>query len=415
MGSYYAPGGGALPIPAQYYELLIGDTAVTDSNRNMNLFDNYNFGVYATNSNFTCVNNAFTNMFAVIPESLPNGGSTNAGGDAICAGVTNDLSNHNRLRVYTPHGSNYKNWFYGFNYAAFVSNYFQVIGTNNYMINKSFGTLSSPAGSGGWYVKTAKYDTLNISNDTISNVLTGIAVWASYDPAYWLSAGGGSYGEVPSQYLGLCNIQYNLIQAQPDWSATLTTQKVNIAISFQNPIIATTGLTPHLSEYIYSLNIGSNTIHDAYDGIYVNHFAAPRTFQAITGYNKIYLRQNAGKPLQYGINHTNTFNSEIYYNNATTGTLLSGATMGTDSMRAFYMASNIGDLDMGCNAETQLGRGYEFFLTNAGTNWHNNTMENNLKGVVLNGGVIGPQDNGGTTTSSNSMNDDWNGTWTARL
>jgi hypothetical protein len=62
----------------------------------------------------------------------------------------------------------------------------------------------------------------------------------------------------------------------------------------------------------------------------------------------------------------------------------------SDSIRAYYSASNTKPT-LGCNLAENICRGYEFFLQNPNTNWHDNTMTNNSKGYVLNAAVIGTQ------------------------
>jgi len=85
------------------------------------------------------------------------------------------------------------------------------------------------------------------------------------------------------------------------------------------------------------------------------------------------------------------------------------AAVANDNMRAYYSKSNTG-LDIFCNGEQSLGRGFEFFMTNPGTNWHDNNMTANGKGMVLNGAIIGPQMGVGGWGSP-TMGNKWWGTW----
>lgn len=410
VGSNNVAGHSGVPIPGRYYETVVGDTTTTVNNQNQNLFDALQFGIYSVNSNLTCINNVFADLFANNRFSMH---PTSMGGDGIYAAETDDYANQNRLRVYTPPGAKYGNKFYNFTLGAECSNMFQVIGQHCYMMNKDFGTLfEAPAGAGGFYIKTAKYDTIDISYDTITNVTTGIAVWMAFDPTIRIAFTGGPLITIPSQFMGTCNLNYNLLQVHPDWTASLSGgQHMNLGISYQNPYTYIPAMD--VSTVANSLTIAVNTIHDSYNGIYVNNYAAPRGFNTYTFSNKIWERQNAtGTPqrLQYGINHSNSYNSHIYYDSIVTGTVASVTGRGTDSMRAFYSAHNSG-MDMGCNQELNLGRGYEFFLPHGATNWHDNHMTSNYKGFVLNGATIGSQVNGGTTLASRSINDKWLGTW----
>lgn len=388
-------------IPATYAEMVIGDITPTGNNQYQNLFDHLRYGIFGLNSNITSVNNAFTNLFATNIGTLPG---TPSGGDGVYVGATDDIVNENRLRVYTPVGSNYKNVFYDFNIGVEASNYFQVISDSTYMTNKYFGTLfGPPAGTGGYYIKTAKYDTINISGNMVNNVVTAVAVWMAYDPTVRIAHIGGTAITLPSQYMGLCNINNNVIQAHPIWTAPLTTQQVSIGISYQNTVMLPSS---SVTEYLDNLNINYNTIHDAYNGVFVNGYWATRGVEPYTSVNTIYLRQQAGNHQQYGVNYTNSQNGRVYYNEVT-GTMAYSDT--TNNMRAYYAASN-SLMDLGCNDESQIGRGYEFYLTSPGMEWHSNTMNDNAKGMVLNGAVIGPQHIGLTT-----MNNAWLGSWPASV
>jgi hypothetical protein len=390
-------------LPQYFSDIVIGDTTNTgSSNKYSNLLDNLEYGIYGLNSNMTVVNSAFTNIYNVKGPTYPYG-DTIIGGNAIYAYAMNDVVNHNRLRVYAPEGGGYHNRFYGFTTAIACYNYVQVIGLYNTMINAGTGSSvfsisHGPTGAFGYLVQSAKYDSINISYDTISNVNTGISFWALQDPQ-----GIPFYPEpaAPWQYSGSLNISYNLIQASPLGYSTTMTQLLSMGISVQN-ILSQSGTVPvHGSGYAGKMNVNGNYLYDVYDGIYVNNFARQ---QAVTSANTITLRAYPQHRLQYGINHTLCRNSQMYYN------LISGdvpTVAANDSVRAFYASSNTG-IGIACNTETGVGRGYEFYLKNPGTAWHDNSMNNNGKGMILNGGIIGTQHYGGYP-----MNNQWLGSWGA--
>jgi len=374
------------PIPNYYSEIVIGDTTQVSGNESQNLFDNLNYGIFATNSNVTLVNNVFMNLWRHLgawPSAL-------LGGEGVYANETNVNTYHDRLRVYSPNGNPYHNLFYEFYTGVECDNYFQVLGLNSYMINEGPGTLTAPSGMYGWLVKTGQYDTVIVNNDTISNVANGIAFWSMNDPV----AGPGTY----TQYEGALFINGNVIQASPLGYTLDMTQNVSLAISVQNTLVSTV-ITPWSGPGINEIN--QNVLNDVERGIYVNNITRGTL---ITTLNSITLRPTAAHTLYYGVNHTLCHGSAINSNYIMT----SGGTAGSDSMRAIYMASTMGS-NISCNVESNTGRGFEFFLQNHGTAWHDNNMTSNGKGYVLNGATVGTQHYDGRP-----MNNQWLGsTWSS--
>ena len=72
-----------------------------------------------------------------------------------------------------------------------------------------------------------------------------------------------------------------------------------------------------------------------------------------------------------------------------------------DSVKACYVA-NASRTSVACNSESGIGRGYEFFHNNPGTDWHGNSMTMNEKGFVMNYGLIGTQG-----SMASSLNNQW--------
>jgi len=255
-------------------------------------------------------------------------------------------------------------------------------------------------GSGVWrreigcLVKSAKYDNVDISNDTINNVSDGIAFWALSDPEPYSVY---PHPSAPWQYLGLCNLSNNLIQANPLGTAAITTQMVTLGISVQNALPN----AAHAFDTANRIHVDDNQMNDVYEGVYVNNFWKQ---VPTSNSNNITLRPYTGHRLQYGINHTLCRGSQIY-SNLISGDVATAAK--NDSMRAVYASSNTG-IGVACNTETMIGCGYEFFLKNPGTAWHDNTMNNNIKGMVLNGAIIGTQHFNGL-----AINNQWLGSWGA--
>jgi uncharacterized protein YjdB len=376
--------GGSAYIPATYAEIVIGDDGVTDNNANQNLFDHCFVGISANTANVTAVNNGFTNM---IPDTRayawPSVGAPS--GDGVYANSIDDAIHQKRLRVYSSPGSAYNNLFYNFMNGVESHNYYQLVGQHTYMINTPLvGSRWLPAPQTGLYgyrVSATHYDTTDISTDTIYAVNTGVAFWATGTHYYGTTIGLPSI----SQFAGECNVSNNLISPNPTYSPSMT-QTTQTGIAVQNvPGTGFEGPSLDYSVYLNKVNVDNNQIYDAYNGIYVNNF-----FQqpATSNTNNIRMRQYGNKPVQYGINHTSCFKNTIYDNYVTssTGSSLSGK----DSSKAIYSASNV-QPTVACNREDNIGRGYEFFLGNPRTYWHDNTMQSNLRGMVLNAAVINQQ------------------------
>lgn len=380
-GTYY----GGMPMPSAYSEIQIGDTGITMTNTNQNLYDNMLYGVWAANSNATIENSAFINLIGTI--GTITGSGTVVGGNTgigVYANVTNDFIYHCRLRVYSPFPSVYNNYFYGFATAVQCTNYFEVVGKNTTMVNSGRGTILHPLGGYGYYLTSSVYDTIDISNNTVVNTNTGIALWITRDPYRPVP-----YPAIPPpvQMAGLCRMDGNLIQAHPLGYSYVTTQSVNMGIAVQN-VLSHTLRTLGFGSWVNQLNIDGNNMYDVYNGILVNNNLnkQPPTANG----NTIYVRPSSIKrpSLQYGINHTNCYNSNIV-NNGVIGWLGAPSAI-QDSIRAFYAAANSKPV-VGCNGAENIGRGFEFFLNNLNTQWHDNTMTNNDKGFVLNAAVISQQ------------------------
>lgn len=397
----YTPSGTShfsIPIPSNYSEIKIGDETTTTRNQYQNLFDNLRYGIHATNANFTCVNNAFANIFSYTGDITFGG---DPGGYGIFALASTSL---NRLRVHSGAGSAYTNKFYGFRVAVGCNNYFNFTGKNTYMINKntgvSSGSMTNFDGEAGYKLKTAKYSNIDISYDTVTNVQTGVLFWISVDPGGYTS-GGAFY---PTQLIGACNIDHNRIQAHPTWGGPLTTELINQGIVVQNIISGGASGPISMSRTVGDLNVSGNMIHNAYNGIFVNNYWPQKGFATYTSVNNIHLRSNpsVNYKLQYGINHTQNRSGRIHSN------LVHGLinASGNDNIRAFYASSWNTGMEITCNVEDSVGRGFEFHLTNP-CRWYDNDMYYNLKGMVLNGGWIGPQ----TSPAHPVMNNHWYGSW----
>ena len=68
-------------------------------------------------------------------------------------------------------------------------------------------------------------------------------------------------------------------------------------------------------------------------------------------------------------------------------------------MRAYYAVGNTA-VDIACNAENYVARGFEFYLSNPASLWHSNNMFGNAKAFVLNNTYVGRLGSPGAKTNN---------------
>lgn len=165
-------------------------------------------------------------------------------------------------------------------------------------------------------------------------------------------------------------VRYNNISC--DKTALYTNQNIAIQLSGSGgPVVSA-----------YTGNVSNNNINSVYNGIVVNNFWGRTTY---TYNNKVGPLLHDKNRVQFGINSSATGLMFTSYNN------VSGSSNANDNARAYYFASSFAQ-NIGCNVENTIGRGFEFANAQASTFWHQNTMQDNGKGLVV-GGAIGAQGN----------------------
>ncbi len=408
-------------VPATYHEIVIGDDAVTTNNDNLNVFDNMLVGICAKTSNVSCLNNLFMNMVADnSPVAWPSGMGTYTSimpvfyptGDGIYAGSSLDGSSQKRLRVYSNAGSSYRNSFYGFNNAVESENYYSLYLYNSHMINQ---TPSVPiwmlppgyiSGSFGYKLSSAHYHDITVNSNNIYNVNTAINLWQLYQPLsgpVWRAGYPAPY----QQYLGSCDIVNNTIAPRPAGSGALTNEAIQKGVVVQNALTSYSMLVA-TGTASGNLLVNSNNIQNVYSGIYLNYNYKQK---ATSNSNYITLRSTGASGsvgsagLRYGINHTACTGDAIWTNTVTT---VSGTATTDTSMRGIYSNTNT-SVNISCNKTIGTARGFEFVGINGGAIWNVNEMQDNIRGLTLNGALIGKQ---GTPTAAS--NNRWLGSgWSA--
>jgi len=349
----------------------IGDNSAA---KQQNLFDNTNYGIHASYSNITSVNNAFleNQQTALYAESFIN----------PCITPVNQ-SFFGQLQVGGT--GNNQNRFYDCSTGVEANGMYNVIAQNNYMIsNHTTATLGSQTNYGykvyGWYMNT-----MNMTTDTIVNISNGAIVT-------WFTSMGESFEPQ-------ANITGNEIRAtlpgEPYQPGLHPNRYVQNGIQLMGIIPFPPGNGGGAPAHI-----DNNRFMDVYNGIYAS---SEQEQQVTSNKNNIVLVSDSLTATQYGIWHANCVEDSVFENPNIHGLDIWGSA-NADNVRAFLMSSS--NPIISCNWEDSLGRGFEFSGTCSGTTWFNNTMDTNMEGLYLNNGLIGTQG-----TAHDPISDVWDASW----
>lgn len=378
-----------------YYEILLGSNTGTASQ--LNLYDNVVYGIYSQNSNVTVDNSAFQYMAV--------GGLHGTTGGTAIYGIVTKQDIYRRMRVQpvtplaygalppNPNTTPFTNTFYDVRRAVDVHNYFETVingaDVRSTQVVNTPGVLTlNPVGGYGFYIKTNRYNAINVTANVLTNIAEGITFTADATPYM-------SYAQ--AQYVGPVTIDYNIVQAHYPGN-TVTTQFVNDAISVTDVISSygtTVGVLGSTGTVISTQN---NRLLNVFRGIYSANWQ--RQFSHSQS-NYITMRQEAnnfaGNPTtQYGISHVNSLGNTIIDNN------INGTSRLKDVWKGIYSSMN-GKEIVSCNYVNNLGRGIEFEAQHMGVTFQDNIFNLNAKGYMLsNNGVIGAQVGGGVSPASDN-------------
>lgn len=383
---------GAMISSTSFAEVVIGDGSEAPLR---NLFDRLGDGIAATNSNVTLYNNVFANMVYASP--ITSFVPTTATGISASG-------RFNRLRVLGLSGQYVnENRFYDCNVGINANlwsltssrNLFQTSNITAYYAPPRFG-LALPTGIRS---TSSQYDLRQADQNKFYNVPTGILMNSNAYSGF---------------YFGQTNITSNTFQSQPPspvaFNASFYTYQ---GIALDN--VAWAGKPGTLAG---NNTISNNTLTDVFNGIALQ---GNNRINATLSSNTITLRNWGGANVQYGMSFTGSAGATVGNLNATaTSNSVTGlgAAFNNDRVRGYYASFNT-NLKLCSNSAFSVGRGFEFAQTTAqvGTRWIANTMNNNLKGIVL-GSDIGHQgftNNWSTMTSYYAATlNQWTGSWTTR-
>gem|GEM_PF-6109630 len=364
--------------------IVIGSGGTSHTNYK-NVFDNLNNGIYGLNSDVTIYNSTFL-------DALNDGAyfTSSTGNSAVAYPTVQLLPLSNNVTTYY-------NEFYNCVRAGVESvNIYNLIGQNSYMYGygqsncvSHFPSPPCPFTKYGYFVtNTVVNNTTNIRFNNIYNIATGVMITQNSNKL------------IPQIKIAVCQ---NHIIDDPGSD-----------INFGPPTYCFVNNGIYISNLINNINVNNfgyvhtdSNIIKGQNGIYLNNF---KNGQDITSAdNVIQLRFVPNKQLpaplsfQYGIYYSSNMTSYIERN-----TISSNTKILSDSMRAVHVTFGTTNQVL-CNNEFDIGRGYEFWgnIAQHNTQWLGNSMQNNLKGFILNRTVL---DNQPTLQTTNTGNN-WNGTW----
>lgn len=338
-----------------YYDIMIGD--VGDSSCR-NTFDNTGDGIYARNSNIRMCNNNFINLSKYPPTGpIVLGTPAPSGIGVFTKGAGADV-HLNLYKVNLAGNSLLRNRFYDCVYGVYAQDCYELDDTG--ALFQTSNTVAT-ARMQGVYFSAARYKVANITDNDFYNVPTSISL--------------GSSSGLPGYTLGAVNVVGNHINAHPaspvSYSSAHTAQLgiFGSATTYSAP-------GPTGGDWM----IANNVLTDVYNGINITYMQKQRV---LSHSNTINLARDPAKAAQYGIRYDNSLNASLNSNSI----IIPGSPSITDdNVRAVYMAENIGST-IRCNVESNVGRGYDFLGTQPLTVWQGNTMDNNMKGLVLSGPI----------------------------
>jgi len=356
-----------------YYEMIIG----TSGSSNFNLFDNHIYGIYAQESNFTCMNNIFQNA---IPDK---GNESGSGIYGVSTGIINC-----RMQV-IPAGTNgsFTNRFYDCSNAIYSLNYFEkhvkYCDIRSTQVSMATPT-SNHRGTNGIYTKSNRFRKIDISDNNLYNVENGIIFKGGFGQ-YNI---GGVYVSSNGQYSGHIDVNRNSIKPSP--TNSISTEYVSFGIS------VTTVIPTGQLDLIPSakVNVNGNNISSAYIGMYCANWGKK---DISTSNNIVTLKNDPynNSASQSGISWANNFSSSRM-GNFITGNVITGPDLNNTNLKGILISGS-NQVIVTCNSTSNSYSGIEFSGQTLPCAFRMNDMSNHHFGFVLNNnGMIGPQ---GSSTS----------------
>ncbi len=375
---------------SNYYGVEIGSVGGTQPHDDFNLFDALLFGIDATNSNVSSINNVYQNSQRVYfcPKCHYEGGT------AINSLVNTNLNAKLNLTTSGTYSASYGvgNRFWDCHKA--------VEATNIYRLDCNYGTFRSTqttTAATSALLERGAYGIVNATNRFEQNIRYN--KFQNINNPIYMNVSTGTYTYGASSYSGiLANnvlIDYNYFGAQLTNGTTIVSEFLNNAINLSSTSSAGWNNIAGIG-----LRIANNEINRGWRGAYVSTFGYPTAIQnnTVSLLNDVTIAAT-----QRGISVasnlsgvTNIANNKLSAVN-TTNTLVTLVYVGASPVSAVT-----------CNSVTAAYQGFEFNSSNSASTWKGNDMTNNARGMVLsNNGIIGTQ--GASSAPSDNR---WWGTWT---
>ena len=339
------------------------------------VFDNLAIGIDAEASNFMVTNSIF---------QKPALGTS-------CFGVKVYNAVENYITIDGLGVSNIKNAFFDMNTAINSIGCINLTTSNNvFRSSKSTATPTSPTGKFAIMGVSGGFKNLNILNNEITNINTGIYVYNMF---------GNTVGAN-----GVLNINNNTIQATNPLITAAGTELLYNAIK----IIT---FAPAVDDGLGNqqpININGNLIYNAFNGIFVSRLRG-KDFRINNNTITLNATNPTGDAFQYAIyaQGGDPLDMNAIENNTITGTNNLAFNQSGIFLQSQYSTR------VGCNNVTNLQNGFRFNGDNSSTTFWDNFMNpSNLYGFTLeNNGIIGQQGNARSRNRNNgcTSNNSWGG------
>lgn len=373
-------------VNPSYITLTLGNTTTAE----FNLFDNYNVGIYATNSNVRIINSKFQNAVSDGNTTVPIA----VKGKGIYAATAQGAKKQFELTT-----SEFTNC----HVAVEVNNYFSNDVINN--IIKSTQTTTTDyfstvphKGSNGIWIKSNQYRRVFVDNNRLYNIEKGI-IFNSVFGAFLIG------GFVPTtntnyKYKGQVDITNNTLRSNFAGDGFANPYLKEAIITDNIAPAPNTGDSSMLANS--TVNVSKNHIYDAFRGIMVRNWHRQKVL--IESNIPINLNEEtiAGAPqLQYGIYYVNNVGiaptmpvnpfTDTRMNSVFDNTV-NGFTNDNNTKQAAILTASSANQRVKCNRTFNSYHGIKFDHTNLNTFFITNEMTTHHYAFVLDqNGKIGPQ------------------------
>lgn len=354
----------------------------------LNLFDNMNYGIYATNSNVSSSNAAYQEMkqhfigylanskiglydggIGIYSENTNLGPTVNPSPNKLTVLPSSGLNNYDRSGNFffnNPYGIKTANIAYtDIEWAMLHSK--QVYPSPIPPVGGSV-----PPGGYGIFMQSVDFRDVQVKHNIGSNLSNALVFYADYKPFLF---------GTQLQYVGAVNLNENLLQA--DYSGTMAGGTSMAQAIVLDNLVNCNSCQAIMGNASAGVNADHNTIRQVFNGIKSSNWQ--RQSVSARG-NTISLANASASPssFQVGIRHENNLKDNIISNTVT------GFGTGKTTVSAIASKDNKGQTNT-CNNTSATYEGFTFTGAQNLTYWRGNTMHQHIRGMHLKNTVIGQQ------------------------